>query len=209
LNYPNFTSWVTLFNSQNDQALIVLTGLNHETFDIVLQLFAPIYYSYSPWIGRENTIQPVTSIAGRKRLIDATTCLGLYLAWTRTRGSCMILQMIFGLTGTPLSTWLRFARRILIMILHNHPLAAIRLPTRNEIQHHMYVVHHRHEALVDVWCTVDGICFLIQSPSDRTTQNAFYSGKIKDTCVLCIFVFCPDGTIPICCYNSPGSFHDS
>jgi hypothetical protein len=106
LNIPHFSSWVTLFNSCNDQALIGLTGLNFETFEVVL----PIYYSYSPWIGRDNTIQPVKSVAGRKRLIDATTCLGLYLAWTRTRGSCMILQMVFGLTGTPLCTWLRFAR---------------------------------------------------------------------------------------------------
>jgi hypothetical protein len=30
LNIPNFSSWVTLFNSRNDQALIVLTGLNVE-----------------------------------------------------------------------------------------------------------------------------------------------------------------------------------
>jgi hypothetical protein len=73
------------------------------------------------------------------------------------------------------------------MILHNHPLAAFHHPTRNEIHHHMYVVHRRHEALVDVWCTVDGICFLIQSPPDRTTQIAFYSGKIKYTCAWLAF----------------------
>jgi hypothetical protein len=52
---------------------------------MVLQLFKPIYYSYSPWIGRDNTIQPVKSVAGCKWLIDSTTCLELYLAWTHTR----------------------------------------------------------------------------------------------------------------------------
>jgi hypothetical protein len=80
--------------------------LKFKTFDMVLQLFTPIYHSYSPWIGRDNTIQPVKSVASRKRLINATTCLGLYLAWTRTRGSSMILQLVFDLTCTQLCTWL-------------------------------------------------------------------------------------------------------
>ena len=42
------------------------------------------------------------------------------------------------------------------------------------------------------------------------TQNNFYNGWTHDHYVRAVIVVCPDGTIPICCYNCvPGSVHDS
>jgi hypothetical protein len=52
-----------------------------------------------------------------------TIALGLVLAWTRTRGSSMVLQMIFGMTATLLSIRLQFGRRILVKVLKDHPEA--------------------------------------------------------------------------------------
>ena len=40
-------------------------------------------------------------------------------------------------------------------------------------------------------------------------QNRFYNGWVGDHYIGAVFVFCPDGTIPICCYNVPGTVHDS
>ena len=37
----------------------------------------------------------------------------------------------------------------------------------------------------------------------------FYNGWTCDHYVSAVFVFCPDGSIPICCYNVPGLIHDS
>ena len=37
----------------------------------------------------------------------------------------------------------------------------------------------------------------------------FYNGWIHDNYVNCLFVFDPDGIIPIYFLNSPGSWHDS
>ena len=42
-----------------------------------------------------------------------------------------------------------------------------------------------------------------------STQNLFYNGWTHDHYVGGVFCFCPDGTIPIACYNVPGSIHDS
>jgi hypothetical protein len=42
--------------------------------------------------------------------------LGLVLAWTRTRGSLMVLQLILGVTYTNLTDYLLFAKRIIVMV---------------------------------------------------------------------------------------------
>ena len=65
--------------------------------------------------------------------MDATICLGLCLAWTRTRGSMKSLQLIFGLTSSVLSSWMRFGQRILIKALKNDPHARVEMPTDAEL----------------------------------------------------------------------------
>lgn len=44
--------------------------------------------------------------------------------------------------------------------------------------------------------------------SDSTSSNMFYSDLANDHSVSALFVFCPDGTIPIACFNVPGCIHD-
>ncbi len=109
LQNPSESAWRTLLNAGNDQALITLTGLNFETFDWLLERFRLLYEEYSrPFVDPNGKIVRIRYQGrGRKRLIDAQDCLGLVLAWTRTRGSNMSLQMIFGMTGTPVSMYLR------------------------------------------------------------------------------------------------------
>ena len=48
---------------------------------------------------------------------------------------------------------------------------------------------------------MDGLKLYLQQAGDATTQNNFYNGWTNDHYVTSVFVFCPDGTIPICCYN--------
>jgi hypothetical protein len=38
-------------------------------------------------------------------------------------------------------------------------------------------------------------------------ENHFYNGWTCDHYIGAVLVFCPDGTIPICCYNVPGTVH--
>ena len=56
---------------------------------------------------------------------------------------------------------------------------------------------------------MDGLKLYIQKSPFSNEQNNFYNGWTHDHYVSNILVFCPDGTIPCCCLNVPGSQHDS
>ena len=121
----------------------------------------------------------------------------------------MILQIIFGMTSAPISLYLRFGRRILIEVLNNEPDAAIRLPDLETIRAHQDAVRLRHPILDGVWCTMDGLKLYLQRHPNRFEENNMYNGWKHDHYVGAVLVFCPDGTIPICCYNVPGCVNDS
>ncbi len=106
-------AWGALFYSYNNQALITATGLDHGTFDYLLQKFMPIFDNYTPF---GNNIVKLSS-RGRKQQITAIDCIGLVLVSTRTRGSRLSLQMHFGMSMTNLNMYLRFGRRIITEVL--------------------------------------------------------------------------------------------
>ena len=56
---------------------------------------------------------------------------------------------------------------------------------------------------------MDGLKLYLEMSADRASQNNFYNGWKHDHYVGAIIVFCPDGTIPIYCFNVPESVHDS
>ena len=66
--------------------------------------------------------------------MSAADALGLVLAWTRTCGSQMVLQLIFGMGGTRVSIYIHFVRRLVIMALKSDPAAAICLPSLEKIR---------------------------------------------------------------------------
>jgi DDE superfamily endonuclease len=211
LHLPSMCAWRTLYASKQDQALITLTGLDFATFDWLADKFAALYDTHSPWIDQTNgNIVPLPpGQKGKPRMVSAIDCLGLCLAWTRTRGSSMILQMIFGLTLNPVSMYLRFGRRIVIEVLSKEPETVIKVPSIDKIRQYQDIIRQRHPLLDGCWCTMDGLKLKIQQPADRVTENNFYNGWKHDHYVGAVIVFCPDGTIPIVCYNVPGCVHDS
>ena len=49
LQSPKESSFVTLFESGDDQALITLTGFDHVTFQELHNLFAPVFNAFTPF----------------------------------------------------------------------------------------------------------------------------------------------------------------
>ena len=49
LQSPNESSFVTLFESGDDQDLIMLTGFDHATFHDLHTLFAPVFNAFTPF----------------------------------------------------------------------------------------------------------------------------------------------------------------
>jgi len=95
--------WRRVFSSRDDQATITLTGFDMESFYYLLNLFAPVYEQYTPHMNKEEgfIIRKVSLKRGRPRLMNPADCLGLVLAWSRTRGSLMVL--VFSMTMSPVS----------------------------------------------------------------------------------------------------------
>ena len=70
---------------------------------------------------------------GRKRSMCATTALVVSMSWYRTRGSVMLLCIIFGITHSVCVLFLRFARRILDKVLSKCEQARVKMPDANKI----------------------------------------------------------------------------
>ena len=98
--------WQRVYSSQDDQAMITLTGFDVNSFHYLCSVFAPMCETYSPFVNKDGYIVKKRSRAGRPRQMRSEDCLGLVLAWTRTRGSLMVLQLIFGTTMTPTCKYL-------------------------------------------------------------------------------------------------------
>jgi hypothetical protein len=121
----------------------------------------------------------------------------------------LLLQMIFGMSMTGIRDYLSFCMHVLVRVLMSINEAAVQIPDDETINQYMDTVKCRHPNLGDVWCTMDGLKLTIEASSIDDEQNMFYNGWTCDHYVSAVFVFCPDGTIPVCCYMVPGSVHDS
>jgi DDE superfamily endonuclease len=89
------------------------------------------------------------------------------------------------------------------------PEAAIKIPEEDKIKEFQAAIASKHPVLNGVWCTMDGLKLYLEQAGNVLIQERFYNGWKCDHFVSGVFVFCPDGTIPIAAYNYPGCFHDS
>ena len=210
LQDPYKSAFATLFESGSDQALITFTGYDHEAFHALHELFAPVWNAYSPYSSNGILrLVPTKNYGGRSRSINSTIGLAIVLAWTRTRGATWVLSMLFGVSSSPLSLWLRFGRRVINRILHNHPDARVRFPDDATIQKWKEAIVAKYDALTNVYAAVDGLKLYLQQAGDDRIQNYFYNGWQCDHYVSNLFCFAPDGTIPACTLDCPGVCHDS
>mgnify|MGYP003840563507 CR=1 FL=1 len=188
---------------------MTLTGLDHRSFLELNASFQVLYETHTPH-STDGKIQVKKNKAGRKRLVSSIDCLGLALGWTRTRGSMFTLQMKFGLTGTTVSEYVKFGRRILVQVLTDDDDAKVKIPSPQKIAEHNQAVENRHSAFKNVWMTMDGLKLCLEQSPDCTVQSRFYcNGWTHDHHVTNIFGFCPAGTIVVACTNVPGCIHDS
>ena len=202
LQKPEMSPWCYLFGSGNDQSLITATGLDHQAFRDLHSLFEPLYNQYV--ITREGSIEVRKKKGGRKRLLDSIACLGLALMWTRTRGSEWVLSCQFGITGNPISLWIRYTMRLLVSILRVTPEARVQLPSDEKITEYQDAIIAKYSLLQDVYCVADGLKLYLEQSGEFVIQAKFYNGWKCDHYVNNIFVFAPDGSIShMCCYQCP------
>lgn len=205
LQQPKMSPFAFLFGSGSDQSLISLTGLDYKAFHYILQKFSPFYERYSPY-SHDGAIRrlPIRVIRrGRPRSMSAAQCLGLVLSWGRTRGSEMVLCMLFGVTGSVCSLFLRFGRRVLLRVLSKDEKAAVKMPTDIEVQQFKQALSTKYSMLSDVYCLADGLKLYLEQSGDAIIQNMFHNGWKHDHYVGNVFLFAPNGTIIACAVNAP------
>ena len=100
-------------------------------------------------------------------------CLGLYLAWTHTRGSLMVLQLLFAMTFTAVAKYIQFTRRIVIKVLKQDPIAKIAMPSHEKLKEYHALIERHHPVLSDVWGTMDGLKIKIDEAPDKINQSRF------------------------------------
>ena len=84
------------------------------------------------------------------------------------------------------------------------------MPSRERIEEYKQAVAAKYPLCPDVAFAADGCKLAIEVASnDDSEQRMFYNGWTHGHYVSCIFVFAPDGTIPMCAVNAPGCMHDS
>ncbi len=129
------SAWCHLYKSRNDQGMITLTGFARAMFDSLSEIFTPVFESYTPFdpSGVSCFERTKEQNRGRPWMIQPKDGLGLVLAWTRTRGSLMVLQLIFGMTYTNLDDYLLFAKKIIVMVLRGHPMAKVQIPSTEKL----------------------------------------------------------------------------
>lgn len=210
---PSMAPFHVLLMSTCDQSLITVTGVDHATFVYLLNKFSPLYDRYTPY-STSGGMKLLRTEMGEKRLgrprsLNATMCLGLLLAWHRSRGSMFSLCMLFGCTASVCSLFIRFARRLFVVMLKDDDDAKIRMPSNAEFETFKQAIGSKYHQLSDVYCTADGLKLYLEQSGDAIVQNMFYNGWKADHYVTNVFVFSPMGTVIACAYNCPGSFHDS
>lgn len=140
--------------------------------------------------------------------MDTGVLLGLCLTWMRTRGSTSITCLIFGVTPTVMSLFIRFGRDILIKVLKDDVYTQIRVPTPTEVPEFQEVIAAKPSLLTSVYGVMDGLKIRVEKPGDECTQRNFYNGWCMDT-LSSALGFTPDGVIFVCALNAPGAMHDS
>ena len=63
-------AFLFMYNSKNDQALLNTLGIDHATFQELLELFDPLYYKYRPNLSIGIIDEIIVTSAGKRKKVD-------------------------------------------------------------------------------------------------------------------------------------------
>jgi hypothetical protein len=207
---PWESSFEKILYSGNEQSLITVTGFDFYSFNLLHDMFAPVFNTHSPYSTDGNIkLLNMRETRGRPRLCTSEACLAMNLAYFRSKGEFYWFCTFFGITYSAYCLWLRFGRRIILHILYDHPNAKVQMPTPDKVADYVAHVVQKYPLLDDVYCFADGLKIPINPPEDPAERLNFYNGWIHGYYVSNVFIFVPDGSIVGVTLNCPGSYHDA
>lgn len=99
-------------------------------------------------------------------------CLGLVLDWNRTRGSDMVLLLIFGISDSICNLFLRFGRLILVEILQRDSLAAVLNTFRSETVSFCGAANMKYPLLKNLNGFIDGLKLRLEQSGNYTIHTS-------------------------------------
>lgn len=129
-----------------------------------------------------------TAQTGHPGLMMAADRLGLVLTRTRTHGSTMLFQLIFGMTQNT-SEYLTSCMHVFINVLQRQEDSKIKWPTPKKIVEYQEAVYHCHPFLPDFWCTMDGVKLMVECSRGDDEQNWFFTEWTCDHCIGAVLFF--------------------
>ncbi|KDN41846.1 hypothetical protein RSAG8_07217, partial [Rhizoctonia solani AG-8 WAC10335] len=193
--------WQSIYQSQEDRALITTMGVDVTTFEFILDHgFHTAWNTYTiPW----GDVNPEGLTRLGRRSLDAEGALRLFLHYLSGTMGETNLQQVFALVPSVVSRYIKFAMGIMLALLRRLPDGRITWPTAEKMQEYSDVINKHHPAITGAFGFLDGLSLL---------------PHIMDGCMhirLVIFlslhqmVKLPVGTIIVAKINAPGSWHDS
>jgi hypothetical protein len=152
-----------------------MMGFDCDSFNKFLEKFSPMFSGHTPF-DESGMIVEFEYVRGQKRVVQPADCLGLVLVWTQTRGLLNVLQLVFGLTYSNLSVYLRFGIWLILETFCNDLLARVAIPTREEIETYKVAFSECHLLLKDWWATMDELKLYLQASVNSEIQERFYNG---------------------------------
>lgn len=194
---------MTLYISGNDQALITLTRFDHRAFLYISDTFATLYFQYKP-CGSSGGTTRLARLAQTPRTFFSLQCVGLVLAWKRTRGSCTVLRIIFGVVSTVRPLFLGFERRVIFHAINNDRNAAICMPSPEEVAAFGAPLAPKVFPLRDVYAMLDRLTPYLEKWGDGVLKNIVYDRWKYDYFVSDVFVSAASGCIIAYVLNASG-----
>ena len=178
-------------DSKDDKNLIPATGFDTSTFQYLLEIFEPIFKSHTPH-KKDGKLQKLNNHGrGRRRLIDAATCLWLYLTWKITTSRLWFFQFMFNMTHPSIILYLMFARMVLLDFLQKGECAKIRRTFNEEISEFQRVIGNNYPFIGGAYSVMDVPNITIEKAGEIIEQNKLYNRVTSGHYVTNVFVFCP------------------
>jgi hypothetical protein len=116
----------------------------------------------------------------------------------QTRGLLNVLQLVFGLTYTNLSVYLRFGVHLFIETIRDNLHAQVSIPSTEKIKSFKEAFASWHPFLTDCWATMDGLKLFLQQSGNADIQECYYNGWAHDHYVTSIFLLLSRQNNPNC-----------
>ena len=82
-----------------------------------------------------------------------------------------MLSLVFGLTYTNLSVYLRFGVHLFVKLFRDNLLARVSIPSMEEIESFKEAFAAWHPLLTDCWVTMDGLKLFLQQLGNAIIQE--------------------------------------